>query len=557
MTLDDTIEVAVAGEARERVVPYGTHLGAILPKEVGGLPTIAALVNNDVLPLDTPMVVDARISPLTLADEEGWQVYRRTLCFLLAKVLHTAFPETRCRVRQSFGHNALFWSWDVPEAEREAKVAALRGQLAALVARDAPIAHRVVGYEQMLQGFREHGQRDKALLLEHRNPPYLGMAVCEGFYDLPQGVLATRTGVIRLFDILPLRDGFVLEFPDHRTPTELDPMPPYDFLFEVYAEHLRWGEIIGIRNAGELNAAIADGSVADVINTVEALHEKRLSGFADRIAARTPRPHVVLVAGPSSAGKTTFAMRLCTHLRVLGLRPTLLSTDNYFVGDSRNPRDEHGNLDYECLQAVDVPRLNADLLRLIRGEAIPLRKFNFREHEGYDSDETLTLDPARGVLVIEGIHALNPDLTPDIPREEKFLIYVNVLTQVAIDSHNRVSTLDNRLLRRMVRDGQFRGRSPLETLRLWPSVRAGEDKWVTPFQHHADAAFNTALDYEIPVLKTLARPLLNQIKPHHPEFVVARRLSCFLQNFASMPMSDVPTNSILREYLGASRLRYK
>ncbi len=557
MTLDDTIEVAVAGETRERVVPYGTHLGAILPKEMGGLPTIAALVNNDVLPLDTPMVVDARISPLTLADEEGWQVYRRTLCFLLAKVLHTAFPETRCRVRQSFGHNALFWSWDVPEAEREAKVAALRGQLAALVARDAPIAHRVVGYEQMLQGFREHGQRDKALLLEHRNPPYLGMAVCEGFYDLPQGVLATRTGVIRLFDILPLRDGFVLEFPDHRTPTELDPMPPYDFLFEVYAEHLRWGEIIGIRNAGELNAAIADGSVADVINTVEALHEKRLSGFADRIAARTPRPHVVLVAGPSSAGKTTFAMRLCTHLRVLGLRPTLLSTDNYFVGDSRNPRDEHGNLDYECLQAVDVPRLNADLLRLIRGEAIPLRKFNFREHEGYDSDETLTLDPARGVLVIEGIHALNPDLTPDIPREEKFLIYVNVLTQVAIDSHNRVSTLDNRLLRRMVRDGQFRDRSPLETLRLWPSVRAGEDKWVTPFQHHADAAFNTALDYEIPVLKTLARPLLNQIKPHHPEFVVARRLSCFLQNFASMPMSDVPTNSILREYLGASRLRYK
>ena len=557
MTLDDTIEVAVAGEARERVVPYGTHLGAILPKEVDGLPTIAALVNNDVLPLDTPMVVDARISPLTLANEEGWQVYRRTLCFLLAKVLHTAFPETRCRVRQSFGHNALFWSWDVPEAEREAKVAALRGQLATLVARDAPIAHRVVGYEQMLQGFREHGQRDKALLLEHRNPPYLGMAVCEGFYDLPQGVLATRTGVIRLFDILPLRDGFVLEFPDHRTPTELDPMPPYDFLFEVYAEHLRWGEIIGIRNAGELNAAIADGSVADVINTVEALHEKRLSGFADRIAARTPRPHVVLVAGPSSAGKTTFAMRLCTHLRVLGLRPTLLSTDNYFVGDSRNPRDEHGNLDYECLQAVDVPRLNADLLRLIRGEAIPLRKFNFREHEGYDSDETLTLDPARGVLVIEGIHALNPDLTPDIPREEKFLIYVNVLTQVAIDSHNRVSTLDNRLLRRMVRDGQFRGRSPLETLRLWPSVRAGEDRWVTPFQHHADAAFNTALDYEIPVLKTLARPLLNQIKPHHPEFVVARRLSCFLQNFASMPMSDVPTNSILREYLGASRLRYK
>jgi uridine kinase len=333
-------------------------------------------------------------------------------------------------------------------------------------------------------------------------------------------------------------------------------MPPYDFLFDVYAEHLRWGEIIGVRNAGELNSAIADGSVADVINTVEALHEKRLATIADRIATQTPRPHIVLIAGPSSAGKTTSAMRLCTHLRVLGLLPTLISTDNYFVGDARNPRDEHGNLDYEHLDAVDRKRLNEDILKLLNGEVIPLRKFNFFAHEGYDSDETLSLDAQRGVLVIEGIHSLNPDLTPDIPREEKFLIYVNALTQLAIDNHNRISTIDNRLLRRMVRDGQFRGRSPLETLRLWPSVRAGEEKWIFPFQHYADAVFNTALDYEISVLKTLAAPLLNQIKPSDPEYVLARRLSCFLQNFAAMPMADVPTNSILREYLGASRLRY-
>ncbi len=557
MILDDTIELAIAGEEGERAVAYGTPTCDVLPREVGGLPVLAVLANNDVMPLDTPAIVDARLKPLTLADDEGWQVYRRTLCFLLAKVLHEDFPETRCRVRQSFGHNALFWSWEVPAGERDAKVAALRARLAALIARDVPISHRAVGYAQILDYFRANGQEDKANLLRHRNPPYLGLAVCEGFRDLPQGVLATRSGAIGLFDIVPLRDGFVLEFPGTKTPTELDPMPPYDFLFDVYAEHLRWGEIIGIRDAGELNAAIADGSVADVINTVEALHEKRLATFADRIAARVPRPHVVLVAGPSSAGKTTFAMRLCTHLRVLGLRPTLLSTDNYFVGDARNPRDAQGNLDYECLQAVDCPRLNEDLLKLLRGETIPLRKFDFRRHEGFDAEETIALDPALGVLVIEGIHALNPDLTPQIPREEKFLIYVNILTQVAIDSHNRVSTIDNRLLRRMVRDGQFRGRSPLETLRLWPGVRAGEEKWIFPFQHCADAVFNTALDYEIPVLKTLASPLLNQIKPYHPEFVVARRLSCFLQNFASMPMADVPTNSILREYLGASRLRYR
>jgi uridine kinase len=534
----------------------GTPLSRILPETIEGLPVLAALLNHDVVPLNSPALLDAKLSPLTLADENGWQVYRRTLCFLVAKVLHEYFPQVDCRVRQSFGHNALYWSWDVPEAERESKTAALRAYVADLIARDEPIEHQLAGYEQIVALFTQRGQMDKVNLLAHRNPPYLALVRCGDFYDLPQGALATHTGVIRLFDLVPLRDGFVLEFPGVNSPAELDPMPPYDFLFDVYAEHLRWGEIIGVRNAGELNSAIADGSVVDVINTVEALHEKRLATIADRIATQTPRPHIVLIAGLSSAGKTTSAMRLCTHLRVLGLLPTLISTDNYFVGDARNPRDEKGNLDYEHLDAVDRPRLNEDILKLLKGEVIPLRKFNFFTHEGYDSEESLSLDAQRGVLVIEGIHSLNPDLTPAIPREEKFLIYVNALTQLAIDNNNRISTIDNRLLRRMVRDGQFRGRSPRETLRLWPSVRAGEEKWIFPFQHYADAVFNTALDYEISVLKTLAAPLLNQIKPSHPEYVLARRLSCFLQNFAAMPMADVPTNSILREYLGASRLRY-
>ncbi len=533
-------------------VQRGIPLAEVLPKTHNGLPVLAALLHNDAVPLDAPSYLSGKLTPLTLADEEGWHIYRRTLCFLVAKVLHDAFPAVQCRVRQSFGNNALYWTWDAPES----KVATLRSALAKLIEADLPIRHEIFAYEDILERFRANGQMDKVNLLAHRNPPYLGLAVCEGFYDLPQGVLATRTGAITLFDIVPLQDGFVLEFPGYQTPHELDPMPPYNFLLDVYAEHLRWGEIIGVRNAGELNSAIADGSVADVINTVEALHEKRLASFADRIAAQVPRPHIVLVAGPSSAGKTTFSMRLCTHLKVLGLKPTLISTDNYFVGDARNPRDEQGNLDYEHLDAVDRSRLNADILKLLAGETIPLRRFDFHRHEGYDSEETLSLDTQRGVLVIEGIHSLNPDLTPGIPREEKFLIYVNALTQLAIDHNNRISTIDNRLLRRMVRDGQFRGRSPLETLRLWKSVRAGEEKWIFPFQHHADAVFNTALDYEIPVLKTLASPLLNQIKPAHPEFALARRLSCFLQNFEAMPMSDVPTNSILREYLGASRLRY-
>lgn len=552
----ETILLEVKGQSAQRV-PKGARLASYLPTQEGGLPVLAALMNRDVVPLDVPVLCDAEVEPLTLAHEEGWRVYRRTLCFLLAKVLHEHFPAQQGRIRQSFGHNALFWTWDVPQAESARAVALLRSELAKIIAANRPISYSIRSYTQIIDHFTATGQMDKVNLLAHRNPPYLALVTCDGFCDLPQGALATHAGSICLFDIVPLKNGFVLEFPGYQTPHVLDPMPPFDFLFDVYSEHLRWGNIIGIQNAGELNAAIADGSVVDVINTVEALHEKRLASFADKIATRNPRPHVVLVAGPSSAGKTTFSMRLCTHLRVLGLKPTLISTDNYFVGDARNPRDEHGNLDYEHLDAIDRPRLNKDLLALLRGETIPLRRFDFHKHDGYESDRTLSLDPKAGILVIEGIHSLNPALTPDIPREEKFLIYVNALTQLAIDDNNRISTIDNRLLRRIVRDGQFRGRSPRETLRLWPSVRAGEERWIFPYQHCADAVFNTSLDYEIPVLKTLAAPLLNQIKPAYLEFTQARRLSCFLQNFASLPMADVPTNSILREYLGASRLRYE
>ncbi len=538
-------------------LPRGAYIESALPSEKEGLPVLAALANNDLVPLDMPARLDMTLHPVTLADPHGWHVYRRTLCFLVAKVVDECFPEVDCRIRQSIGRNALYWTLDLPLSHREAAIATIKANLQALIARDEPIHHRVESYENILKMFRQKKMWDKVNLLAHRNPPYLALAVCGGFSDLPQGVLTTRTGKITAFDIVPMHEGFVLHFPDVENPHHVERLPPSEELFEVYSEHLQWGEIIGVRNAGELNAAIADGSVSDVINTVEALHEKRLANLADRIAAQVPRPHVVLIAGPSSAGKTTSAMRLCTHLKVLGLKPTLISTDNYFVGDALNPKGADGKPDYEHIDAINRPQLNADILALLRGETVPYRRFDFHRHENVMIEgKTLTLDKRLGVLVIEGIHSLNPLLTEDIPREEKFLIYVNALTQLAIDRNNRISTIDNRLLRRLVRDGQFRGRSVLETLQLWPKVRAGEEKWIFPFQCHADAVFNTALDYEIPVLKGLAAPLLNQIKPSHPEYAVARRLTGFLQNFASMPMADVPTNSILREYLGASRLKY-
>jgi uridine kinase len=295
--------------------------------------------------------------------------------------------------------------------------------------------------------------------------------------------------------------------------------------------------------------------IDDFIRTAEALHEKKLAAIAAAIAGRPLPVRLVLAAGPSSAGKTTFAKRLCSHLRVNGLRPVMISGDDYFVGDERNPRDEQGNLDYEHIESMDLPRLNRDLLALLEGREVRLRAFDFVSKTGRDRPGAARLGP-QDVIVMEGLHGLNPRLTSDIPDAVKFRIYVSALTQLGIGGHNRISTTDNRLLRRLVRDDQYRGHPALHTLQRWPSVGRGERRWIFPFQHLSDATFNSALDYELAVLKPLAVPLLNEIKPHHPEYVEARRLTGFLHNFLAIPPTVVPGDSILREYIGGSQLTY-
>ena len=330
---------------------------------------------------------------------------------------------------------------------------------------------------------------------------------------------------------------------------------PYEHLFTVYQEHITWGKIVGITTVGELNQAVLEKRADDFVHTVEALHDKKLARIADAVTQRAPAVRLVLVAGPSSAGKTTFSKRLVTHLRVNGYRPILISTDNYFVGDARNPRDAAGNLDYEHIESMDLPRLNSDLLRLMAGEEVHLRAFDFKKKEGYDRPAATRL-PENGLIVMEGIHSLNPQLTADVPRAQKFLIYINALTQLGVDSSTRISTTDTRIIRRMVRDHQFRNRPAIDTLRMWPSIARGEKRWIYPFQHLADAVFNSALDYELAVLKPLAAPLLNQIKPWDEAYIEARRLSGFLHNFSSLAPDVVPGDSILREYIGGSQLTY-
>ena len=551
------ITVTVKGQ-EPVVVAAGTRISELIASvDADGFPVLGVIANNMLQPLFAPLITHATIAPLTIADGYGWDIYRTSLCFLLAKTAHELFPGVECRVRNSIGSGLYCTvSWpDLSPPVLEANVRKLKQAMQATVRQDLPITSETVSYEAAVNLFRLTGQTDKLNLLAHRNPPVVCLTRCGVFLELSQEPLVARTGVLDLFDLLPHAQGFVLNVPTSAKPRELPPLPPFEHLFKVYQEHMEWGRIVGITTVGQLNQAVVEKRADDFVHTVEALHDKKLGRIADEIAQREPQVRLVLVAGPSSAGKTTFSKRLVTHLRVNGYRPILISTDSYFVGDARNPRDAAGNLDYEHIESMDLPRLNGDLLRLMAGEAVHLRAFDFKRKEGYDLAEPTRL-PDNGIIVMEGIHSLNPHLTAEVPREQKFLIYINALTQLGVDSSNRISTTDTRVIRRMVRDHQFRGRAAIETLRMWPSIARGEKRWIYPYQHLADAVFNSALDYELAVLKPLAAPLLNQIKPWDEAYVEARRLSGFLHNFSSLAPDVVPGDSILREYIGGSQLTY-
>jgi uridine kinase len=551
------ITVQVAGQ-QPLVVSAGTRVGEVVPSvDDQGLPVLAAVANNMVVPLFAPLIADASVRPLTIADEHGWTVYRNSLCFLLAKTAHELYPGVECRVRNSVGpglYCTVAWP-DLSAGALAAEVRRLREAMLAAVRQDLPITAETVSYEAAVRLFEQAGQTDKLNLIAHRNPPIVCLTRCGAFRELSQNALVSRTGLLDVFDLIPQAQGFVLNVPSSAKPCELPPLQACEYLLGVYREHIEWGGIVGVTTVGQLNQAVLELRADDFVNTIEALHDKKLGRIADQITQRGRPLRLVLVAGPSSAGKTTFAKRLITHLRVNGCKPLLISTDNYFVGDELNPRDADGKLDYEHIEAMDLARLNADLLSLMRGEPVRMRSFDFVKKQGFDQEAQTVLPPS-GVIVMEGIHCLNPQLTADVPREDKFLIYVNALTQLGVDSSNRISTNDTRVIRRIVRDHQFRARPAIETLRRWKSVMRGERRWIYPFQHLADAVFNSALDYELAVLKPIASPLLNQIKPWDEAYLEARRLSGFLHNFSPLSPDVVPGDSILREYIGGSQLKY-
>jgi uridine kinase len=541
-----------------RPVTALTRVGSLLssPSDPDtGLAYLAALVNQEVCSLEEPLTVNCELLPLTFLDRHGSRVYRHTSCFLLARAVAACFPEASFHIEHSLG-NAFYCSFALNGSSgiRAHELEAIREVLMTSIADDLPIVRTALSYAEAEQRLQEQGLEDKLNLLQYRNPPSIPLYECDGFAEAGLGVLAPSSGCVPELVLHEYGPGFVLQFPEWNQETsclEVPPFEPKPHLFQVFQEHREWGSVTGISTIGDLNRCVAGKQVKELIRISETRHDQHLVKLADRIATAHDRVRWILMAGPSSAGKTTTSKRLMLHLKVNGLRPVRLELDHYFRGRSHTPRHEDGSYDFEHLETIHLELLNDHLDRLDRGEEIELPTFNFFKGEPEFLGNTLRLDEDQ-VVVIEGIHALNPALTPGLPGAHKFRIFINALTQLQLDNTHRLSTTDLRLIRRMVRDIHLRGHNAVTTLGMWPSVRLGEKRWIYPFQQEADATFNSSLDYELAVLKPYAEPMLHTVKPIEEVYGEARRLQDFLGMVVGAQADHVPDHSVLREFIGGS-----
>jgi len=535
---------------------YGTRVESLLDhfgKQDSAI--VAVKANNELLALSTRLEVNASLEPVPLGSPEGTSIYRRSLSFLLAVAAKELFPDRTLQVGHSLGHG-YYYSFSDEKKPTPEELAALTGRMKELVGKNIPIRFFYLSYADALEHFTKNNQADTALLLEQQSKSMVPVNECDGFIDVSIAPLVPKTGLLSVFELMPYENGFLLRFPPSGNYTTLDPFEDSPKIFAVYKEYKKWGRIVGVHSVGNLNALVASRIIREFIQIAEAFQQKKLAEIADAIYERRDSVKVVLIAGPSSSGKTTTAKRLVIQLRVLGLDPIPVSLDDYYVNHDKTPIDEEGKPDYECLEALDVEYLNEQLVDLLKGKEIETPSYDFKTGMRRETGGKKIQLGRRSVLILEGIHGLNDKLTSHIDRERKFKLYVSALTQLNLDDHNRIPTSDNRLIRRMVRDYQFRGNSAAGTIRMWPSVQRGEKKHIFPYQDRADIAFNSALDYELAVLKVYAEPLLKSVKPTMPEYAEAVRLLAFLENFAPIPSHYVPSQSILREFIGDSEFKY-
>lgn len=504
-------------------------------------------VNGRLKSLAAALECPSLLDPVPLDSPEGLQVMRRTLCFLLAASAFTCFPGRRLKLAHALGEGFYFHFLDGPASA--ADLDRLSRQTRALIDSGARIRPRPMAWDDALSCFKSLGRDDTVLLLENHHEAEVWINQIGDFMDLDHGTLAWDTSRLPEWQ-LGLRDkGFVFG------PGQRSARNESRAIHRVYQEYEHWGNIMGVSTVGQLNQLAGTRGIKDFIWTAEALHQQKIAELARDIANRKPAPRLVLIAGPSSSGKTTFAKKLTIQLKVMGFDPLTLSLDDYFLPRVQTPRDADGQYDFEALQALDIPLLNEQLLQFFQNETVDVPVFDFKIGDRSFGHKLRRLGSG-GILVMEGIHGLNDQLTPLVAPELKFKVFASALTQLNIDNLNRIPTTDNRLLRRMIRDMRYRGYSAKDTLNRWPSVRRGENRNIFPFQDSANAVFNSALDYELGVLKTYAEPLLETVRPTEPEYAEARRLLQFMEAFLAIPSELVPDNSILREFIGGSAFKY-
>ena len=513
---------------------------------------VSARVNNKVEGMHYRVYNSKDVEFLDMNSASGSRAYTRTLFFVLCKAVQDIYPNTDVVIDIPVS-NGFYVDIRLGRPVVDEDVNILR-RMQEIIDSKMPIRRFTVPTEEAIALFQEKGDVEKVKLLRTSGSIYTTYYKIGEYVDYYYGTLLTNTSQLYLFGLEKYYDGMLLRIPSVSNPDELGEMTRQDKMFDIFKEHHRWQEILGIRTVGDFNQAIDAGHATDIINISEALQEKKLAKIAEEIASRKG-VKLVLLAGPSSSGKTTSCKRLSIQLAVNGLKPLQISLDDYFVDRDKTPKDENGEFDFESIYALNLDLLNEQFNALFRGEEVELPKYDFPSGKSVKSGKMLKLEP-NNVLVVEGIHALNPELTAHVPEEQIFRVYASALTTILLDNHNYIPTTDNRLLRRIIRDYKYRGVSAQETIRRWPSVRSGENKWIFPFQENADAMLNTAMLYELSVLKMQAEPLLQQVPENCEEFAEAYRLLKFLKYFKGIPYNNLPPTSLLREFLGGSSFHY-
>jgi len=555
--MEKTIRIKCLNNNNTFFVERGTTLKEIADSQNIKLdhPILGAMVNNQIRELSFEVYNPKTIEFIDITHKDGMRMYIRGLSFLLYAATRELFPEARLRIDHSVSKGFYCELRDIDYQPAIDDVFELGQRMRQLAEEDIPIVQHKEETEDVVEFFQQHGLHDKVELLRHRGQYYSTYYTMKDHIGKFYGFMVPSTGYLKVFDLNKYYNGMLLQVPSQENPNEVQELVEQNKMFEIFREFSHWNQVLNVTNISDLNNAATNGKAERLIKVSEALHEKKIAQIADSISERRKDVRIVLISGPSSSGKTTFGKRLAIQLLVNGICPLNLSLDNYFVDRDKTPLDENGQYDFEALEALDIKLFNQHLQQLLAGEEINLPKFNFETGKRMFNGDSLKMR-RDNILIIEGIHGLNPKLTHSIENKTKFKIYVSALTNINIDDQTRIPTTDNRLIRRIIRDYRYRNYSALETISRWDSVRRGEDKHIFPYQEEANVMFNSALLYELAVLKPYAEPILLEVQPNQPEYSEANRLLKFFSYFKPIQQREIPPTSILREFLGGSSFTY-